>query len=220
LLNAKVSCVDQSIQQSVYVTVHSTEGVKKLSGKYCIVTVPTAHLSSLTFNPPLPISLTYLCSRTKMPSLIKCVVCYNKAFWRDKGLSGEILSDSFPLCFSFDNCDRIPTIVCFITGVRAATASKLSKEDRRSSVIQHLSVLFGKEAENVENYDEKDWGVDGGAYFGIPTPKAFLNADLQCLQISHLQVYFAGSERASEWVGYVDGALQSAEMIVNKIVEL
>ena len=61
-----------------------------------------------------------------MGSYLKIVLFYSKAFWREKGYSGETLSgnknyEKFPVTFTFDatqyhNEQQVPALVCFITG--------------------------------------------------------------------------------------------------------
>eukprot|EP00118_Oscarella_pearsei_P004687 m.20440 g.20440 ORF g.20440 m.20440 type:complete len:120 (+) comp28017_c0_seq4:855-1214(+) len=56
------------------------------------------HFRSSTVNvemdPPLPAARRFLLNRMPVGHLIKCVLTYETAFWRDSGYSGEIISSS------------------------------------------------------------------------------------------------------------------------------
>lgn len=90
ILNSPVSKLVQD-GDSVVVT---CDNGKSYRAKYAISAMPQALLNQISFEPPLPPLKNQLIQRIPMGSVIKTIVFYEKAFWREKGLSGIIIADS------------------------------------------------------------------------------------------------------------------------------
>ena len=66
----------------------------------------------------------------------------------------------------------------------------------------------------------KNWALDkfsGGCYFSIPEINS-LSKNYQLLTKNKEDIYFVGTETASHWMGYMEGALESAERVVSQII--
>lgn len=93
-------------------------------------TVTNVH--KIEFIPPLPGNSSECCNnqekriqaleQVKMGRVVKFVVEYSTSFWREKGLSGESMSDA-AVGFTFDYCNRF--LVCYALGKDALTLSQL-----------------------------------------------------------------------------------------------
>lgn len=69
--------------------------VKTLSGeiyeaKYVIMAIPPVVQQKIHFSPPLPTMRNQLLQRTPMGSVIKCIVYYERAFWRENNMCGTL----------------------------------------------------------------------------------------------------------------------------------
>jgi monoamine oxidase len=64
---------------------------------------------------------------------------------------------------------------------------------------------------------EKDWCEEEESYFSIMKPGGYMERD--CLTSPVGNLYWAGTETAESWMGYMDGALQSGESVANTIIK-
>ncbi len=151
-------------------------GGKKLKARYAVVALPTNMLSHIEFRPVLSPMKARLIEGVEMGHTVKVLVTYRHAFWRDAGLSGELVSDRPPLSVVFDNCDRggvQPALVGFIVGQAAGEFMAQSPQKRREVVLQQLSRAFGPAALSCSEYVERDWKAErfsGGCPAANPKP--------------------------------------------------
>lgn len=153
--------------------------------------------------------------RMPMGSVIKCLIAYDRPFWREHGLSGEFVSDTAPFSPVFDHSPADGScgiLVGFFDGPDALRWSG-NPEGRRRAVIESLVAAFGPDAANPVDYIDHDWIADPwseGCYVGLPAPGALTELG-RALRVPHGRVHFAGTETAAAWIGYIEGALQSGE---------
>ncbi|MCB1167981.1 MAG: FAD-dependent oxidoreductase, partial [Leptospiraceae bacterium] len=69
-------------------------------------------------------------------------------------------------------------------------------------------------------YMEKNWTMDewsGGCYTGLMTPGTMTNyGDL--LRTPSGRIHWAGTETATEWMGYFDGAVESGQRAAKEVM--
>ncbi len=97
LLNALVHKI---CQESVGVRVESSAG--SFRTHKLIVAIPPTLAKEIEFQPPLPEAHQKLLDGFVMGAVIKVIAIYPTPFWRQAGLSGEILSHSNALRLAFD----------------------------------------------------------------------------------------------------------------------
>ena len=69
-------------------------------------------------------------------------------------------------------------------------------------------------------YTEHDWAHEefsGGCYFAHVKPGAILRWKGALSKPVHNRIFYAGTETATEWIGYIEGALESGERVVREI---
>jgi monoamine oxidase len=103
-----------------------TNSGKCFTAKYCVSSIPILQCLKIEFNPPLPTERVKILQQMEMGKVVKVLVSYSSPFWRKKSLSGETMSDAFPLSFTFEYNSE-GTLVCYITS-HAVEFSKLSVE--------------------------------------------------------------------------------------------
>nr|QGW35522.1 amine oxidase [Locusta migratoria] len=144
-----------------------------------------------------------------------------QAFWREKNLSGEALSDGglepseFPINMTYDltTPGGHPAIGGHIAGSRMDSFSLRRAKERKQLVLHHLSKLFGDEALKPIDYVEKNWCDElyiGGCPIQYLTPGV-----MSCkhfMQQPFIRVYWAGTEAALSWFGYMNGAVQAGNV--------
>ncbi|XP_078064738.1 amine oxidase [flavin-containing] A-like, partial [Mustelus asterias] len=131
-------------QEADSVTVTSAGG-ETVQGQFAISAVPHAILQKIHFEPPLPAVKNQLIQRMPMGSVIKTVTFYQRAFWKERGLSGCSISDTGPVIFSIDDTKpdgSHPAIMGFIQADTARRMSLDTPEQRKEAVCKHYAKIF------------------------------------------------------------------------------
>lgn len=198
-------------------------GSGKWKAKRVIVTLPPALVGSIRFLPDLTSQRAQLNQRVPMGSVFKCMAVYDKPFWREQGLSGMATSDTGPVKLTFDNSppDGAPGVLLgFIEGQEARDYAGTSQSERRAAVIDSFARYFGEEARNVRNYIDKSWAADRwsrGCYVGF-CPPGVLVGYREAIRSPVGPIHWAGTETATEWAGYMDGAIQAGQRAAGEVL--
>lgn len=199
-------------------------GGREVRARRAIVTVPPNLAGRIDYDPPMPPARDHLTQRAAQGSMTKCVAVYERPFWREQGLTGQGLSDVGPLSFVIDNSppDGEPGVLLgFIDGPPARTLGALRAEERRASVIDFFVRLFGEQAARPERYIEQSWDEErwtrGGPVCMLPT--GGLVGYGRALREPVGRIHWAGTETASEWNGYMEGAVQSGERAAREVLD-
>jgi monoamine oxidase len=198
-------------------------GSRVVRAPYAILAVPPALLKKIEFAPELPPARQQLRDRMPMGSVIKCVVAYERPFWREQGFSGEALFSTGPVRALFDDCAHDlsqAALVAFIIGAPAHEYTLRTPDERRQAVIEQIARVFGLAALKPTAYIDHDWLHEewsGGCYTGLMGPGLLSEAGAT-LREPWGRVHFAGTETAVHWRGYFDGAVESGERAADEIL--
>ncbi len=218
-LNVKLNSPVIGIEQTKsYCVVRTREDEFKC--KYVVVTIPPQLNRSIEYIPNLPNTKEILYQSIQMGQVIKIVITYSSPWWRAKGFSGEIISNQEPIFLAYDASVPEPNgyygIVCFVC---ADNLKSYSKE----KILDGLVRYFGdNRMGEPTGYYDKNWTEEEysqGCYFGV-TNKNILSQFRYEFTKSFGSIYWAGTETANEWMGYIEGAVESAERVVNQIVTI
>jgi len=202
--------------------VHSGETVSVIAdgvtawAKRVIVAIPPPLAGRIAYDPPLPGHRDQLTQRMPQGSVIKCMAIYDEPFWRKDGLAGIATSDVGPAKVIFDNSppDGSPGVLLgFLEGRRAREYTRVSQQERREAVVGTFARLFGPRAADPERYIDKSWAEEEwtrGCY-GCYLPTGGWTAYGDALKAPIGRIHWAGTETASVWMGYIDGAIRSGE---------
>lgn len=203
-------------------TVRTLDG-RTFGARRVVMAIPPHLAAGIWYNPPLSAKKEHLLSRMTQGHLIKVMVTYEKAFWRDNGFSGEVVSSTPPLSICYDDSTPAgtPALICFVGGATANRLSPATVEQRRGEVLDGLTKYFGPEAKNFKQYVEKDWGLEpltGGC------PVGSMNAGTisqwgDAIREMHGPIHFGGTETATWWYGYMNGAVQAGERCAIEVME-
>jgi monoamine oxidase len=203
------------------VVVHSTSGTFR--ARHLVMAIPPPLAETIEFTPTLPEDRDRLHRTVTMGSVVKCIVAYERPFWRDQGFSGEAISDTGPVRAVFDDCShdgRFAALLAFVLADEAKRFGRLSPEERRTAVVDHLGQLFGPEAKRATAYVDHDWSAEtfsGGCYVGSMPPGAMAEVG-RALRRPCGPIHFAGTETAKVWCGYFEGALEAGERAADEVV--
>ena len=181
-----------------------------------IVALPPALRARMDYEPALPPGQDALSQRMPMGAVIKCHAVYESPFWRERGLSGRAESDRGPVKITCDNSlpgGEAGVLTGFILGGDARRWGARAASDRRPAVLECFARYFGGEARDPLGYDEVDWSAQPytrGGYGGYWTPGALTDHGPE-LARPFGRIHWAGSETATSWTGYMEGAVESGE---------
>ena len=209
-------------QDGAGVTVRTAAGEALRAGRV-IVAVPPAVARDIAFAPALPELRQVVHEQMPMGSVVKCVIAYPRAFWREQGLSGEAVSNAGLLRMVFDDSShdgRLAALVGFVIGDAVAGFAALAPAARRAAVLEALCRFFGPAAATPSDYVDHDWTAEQwsrGCYVGVMPPGVLTRVGA-ALRAPCGRIYFAGTETATRWVGYLDGAIEAGERAADEVL--
>jgi monoamine oxidase len=218
VLHAPVRAIVQSADG---VVVRSDAG--EVPCKRVIVAIPPALAGRIDYAPLLPALRDQLTQRFPMGATAKVFAVYRRAFWREQGFSGEVVADRGPASVVFDNTGKDgehPSLLGFVVGQAAREWSTRAPGERRDAYLAQLARYFGEEARQPIAFVDQDWSVEAWTR-GCPTgilPPGGMTAAGRALREPCGRVHWAGTETATEYTGYMEGALQSGERAAAEVV--
>jgi monoamine oxidase len=217
-LGAPVTRIEQAASR---VTVHAAGVVA--AGRRAVVAVPPALAGRIRYDPPLPGDRDQLTQAAPMGSVIKCLAVYDRAFWRDGGYNGQATSDGPGARVTFDTGPPAGSpgiLLGFVTAAEARRLARAEPGQRRAEVLASFGRYFGRAATRPDDYIEHDWTADPwtrgcyGAHFPPGTWTQFGPALRRPAGLLH----WAGTETATRWSGYMDGAVQSGQRAAGEVL--
>jgi len=189
-----------------------------------IVALPPALVSKIEFDPPLPEGRRRLAERLRPGRLTKCMALYERPFWRADGLSGEAVTDAGLVTLTFDSSPRdgsTGVLLGFVGGPEVGEMEGMGEAERRAAVLASFARLFGPRAEQPLDYVEGEWFAQEWSGGG-PTSNFGLGGWSTCgpaLREPVGAIHWAGTETATVWSGYMEGALQAGERVMAELLE-
>jgi len=209
--------------------VQTSEGIDAVSesgtigARYAVVAIPPTLAGRIEYEPSVSVSRDQLTQRFSMGAAVKVVVTYEHAFWRDAGFSGEVVSAEGPLSVVYDSTShdgRQPALLGLVVGSQARQWSSQPLADRQRRVTGALARYFGDAANSFSDYRELDWGMEAWSRGGpaAALPPGVLTHSFANLRKPEGRIHWAGTETATEWIGYMEGAIQSGERAADEIL--
>ncbi|XP_063161330.1 amine oxidase [flavin-containing] A-like [Candoia aspera] len=221
-LESPVVHIDQSGDNVIVETMNH----EIYKGKYVISAIPPILTEKIHFTPELPTIRNQLIQRLPMGSVIKCMMYYKEAFWRKLGFCGGtiILDDEAPISVTLDDTKpdgSIPALMGFILTRKVFRLANVSKEERKRKICElYAKVLGSEEALHPVHYEEKNWSSEqysGGCYTAY-FPPGIMSQYGRIIREPAGRIYFAGTETATQWSGYMEGAVQAGERAAREIL--
>lgn len=210
-LNSAVQAVEQS---DAGVVVRHAGG--EVHASRLVIAAAPVLVSRIHFHAALPAARMQLQQRMPMGSVIKALIAYERPFWKERGLSGEAISDSAafgPVMDATPPGSERGFLVGFFASTEGRALAGTSIETRRAAAVRSLTRYFGDSAASPIGYVDKDWISDPwsqGCYVGISAPGTLTSCGA-ALREPCAGVHWAGTESATRWTGYIDGAIESGE---------
>ncbi len=198
------------------------DGVE-VEAQRAIVALPPSIAARIEFDPALPEQRRRLAEQFRPGALSKCVALYPEPFWRADGLSGESVTDAGPVTLTFDTSPKDGSsgvMLGFVGGPEAREMAAMAPADRRSAVLGCFEQLFGPQAAQPLDYAEQAWAAEewsGGGPTSNFGPGGWTDSGA-ALREPVGRVHWAGTETATVWSGYMEGALQAGDRAVAEVV--
>ena len=194
-----------------------------VNAKRVIVAVPPTLAARIDYRPGLPGTRDQFLQRFTQGTLIKVTTVYDRAFWRDDGLTGSAVSLNGPVNVTYDDSgpDGTPGVLFgFVGGDEARAFADRSPGERRAAVLKNFADYFGSAATNPTQYFETDWPGERWSRGG-PTAIAapgVLTALAPIIRQPSGRIHWAGTETSTFWNGYMDGAIRSGKRAAAEVI--
>lgn len=133
-------------------------------------------------------------------------------------------TDKGPVLYCMDDTKpdgSSPAIMGFVLANHARDLVRMSPEQRKKAIAKHYAETFKcDEFLKPIHYVEKNWMEEqysGGCYCSNMPPGVLTKYGIY-LRRPHGKVHFAGTECATYWYGYMEGAVQSGERAAREIL--
>ncbi|MEO3756760.1 flavin monoamine oxidase family protein [Mycobacterium sp. B14F4] len=196
-----------------------TSDAGTVTAKAVVVAIPPEHRAAIAFLPDLPPEYGKLAQHWPQGNLSKAYAAYETPFWRAKGLSGEALSDEGPVFITFDVSpgDGGPGVLLGFTDARSF--DPLPPAQRREQALSGFATLFGEAALSPIDYLDHCWGAEpfapGGPTAAVP-PGSWTSYG-PWLRKPVDGIFWAGTETADTWTGFLDGAVRSGRRAADEV---
>ena len=193
-----------------------------VDARRAIVAVAPALAGRIDYEPILPFERDQLTQRWGQGTLTKVAAVYDRPFWREHGLTGSAVDTGFPISVGFDDSPpggRPGVVFGFVGGDNARRYARLSAPDRRAAVVAQLERWFGRAARRPRGFVETSWAQQQwtrGCPVGIPAVGSLV-AYGPWLREPAGPIHWAGTEAATYWNGYMDGAVSSGERAASEV---
>ncbi|WP_089154251.1 flavin monoamine oxidase family protein [Micromonospora sp. NBS 11-29] len=192
-------------------------------GDAAVVALAPALAGRIRYDPPLPALRDGLTQRMPMGVALKVHALYPEPFWRADGRSGVATTDTGPLTETVDNSlPGVPggVLTGFSYGAQARSLRRLPAGARRAALRDALVALFGPAAARPDDLVEYDWSADPwtrGCFGGMLAPGSWCDYGPE-LRPPVGRVHWAGTETATRWTGYLEGAVTAGERAAAEVL--
>ncbi len=188
-----------------------------LQGEHAVVTLPPTLSSRIIYRPSLPPERDYLLQRMPIRGKIALALLYTEPFWRK---NGKRLVETERLLLWDEGGEQEPAAYCGLVSIAWSRALWELREDAcRAEILREIARELGPRAEqplefHTVNWAAEPWSRGCNSYLATGAWTAYGEA----LRKPVGRVHWAGAELSSRFVGQMDGAVRSAELAVDTIL--
>jgi monoamine oxidase len=181
-----------------------------------IVTIPVSLQGKLQFEPALPPDRAQLLQRVPQGAVVRAVIEWQEPFWRAEGLSGETVDFDSPITASIDASPadaHAGVLSSYAFGPHGREVGRMEPEARKALYLRELGKRLGPKVASPVEYKEYIWHTDqwSGGAIQSHFPPGVLTTLGRFLRVPVERFHWAGSETATRWPGFIEGAVRSGE---------
>ncbi|MEO1471118.1 MAG: FAD-dependent oxidoreductase [Pseudomonadota bacterium] len=219
---------DIALDGGIAVRGDGPDGAFRIGADRLVLALPPRLIAGLSFRPALPTEMAAALAAvpTWMAGMAKVVAVYDRAGWREAGLSGDAISHRGPLVEIHDATDPatgMPALFGFVAP-GAARGTGPGADALVRAATDQLDRLFGAVSGRPRDVMLQDWAGEadtatpadhrppaGHPAYGLPPAARRWTAST-----GH-RVVFAGTEMAPRDGGFLEGALEAAEAALDML---
>ena len=199
------------------------EGGQTVSAELCVCAIPYSVLRAIPITPAVSAEKAYSIQNMAMMPVSRCYMQTQSRFWNQQGIGGLKVArtdTSIERLWDHTAVQDGPSgiLQSYMMASNAEAFAALPSSQRVSSVENQVSAFFPEIKQQVTQTHVKIWQQDpwarGGWAYHPPGQTAAL---FPAAKRSEGRIHFCG-EHTSPWGGWMQGALESANRVVNEIV--
>ena len=185
-----------------------------LQADFLVLAMPLPQLSKIGISGLDTSNLQSALAAYEGAAVSKVVISYSRQFWSGKATDGGFATPSG--LWIMDNSDTkagLYSLIVFLGGPAASAAVG------KSALLDMIAQALGPDARTPLDYKEQDYlgtTYQAGGYASNRRPSSSGSAVLPTTLGK--RIFLAGSESASEYPTYMEGALEAAERSVNAVI--
>ncbi|HEY5945332.1 MAG TPA: FAD-dependent oxidoreductase [Kofleriaceae bacterium] len=194
----------------------AVETTRLYTAKRAVLAIPPPLVRNIKLELP-PAARSYI-AQAFNGAVVKCYAAYDRAYWRDRGLSGESYQPRGSVRATVElapSSGGPAVLLAFIVGLQAKRWAMRDPDSRRAEVMAAFAPLC--RAEPID-YLEVDWANDPWSAGCVPgLPPGALSAGARWRE-RHGRLHIAGTESATQWPGYMEGAIEAGERCASEVL--
>jgi monoamine oxidase len=214
----RVTSIGQDDSSAWAVIEHAGEH-EIVRGDYVVSALPFSIARDLFADARLSLEKQRVIRELKYFPVNKVFLQMQKQFWKSNGQSGfantDLLSQRF-WSIGPEALDQRGLLLSYVVGDKAAKLDEMNIESRTEATLADAERVFPGARDNFEGSRSKSWSQDPWQRGGLT---AFQPGELSLIPVNARRegrIFFAG-EHTSRWNGWMQGAIESAQRVVNEI---
>lgn len=201
------------------VRVHSARGTFR--ARKVILAMAPDLTARITFSPGLPAARRRLAAGYRMGSIGKFLAVYDRPWWREEGLSGQLVGNGGPIDCVYESYGEDRYIL--LGFVRPEDMRRLDRVPEREFVAacrQSFVDYFGHRAARTTDQGFVRWVNERwtrGGPVSVSAP-GILSGHGPALREPVGPIHWAGTETSDYWTGYMEGALRSGHRAAGEVL--
>ena len=195
-----------------------------VAAPHVIVCTPPHLAGAIEYDPSPPTDRVQVTQRWPQGLVIKVQMIYPEPYWRADGLNGASLDYRGVVGETADSgvperYSKKGIMTAFIYSGQARKVAPLPAAERRKLVLDEMRQRFGPKALDPIDYHEMNWSTQQwtrGCFTGFLTPGA-TSLFRSAVRDPVGPLHWAGTENATVWPSFIDGAIRSAERAVAEV---
>ena len=206
---------------------HNRDGVTAVTddgevrASQAILAVPPVMARRIAFEPRLPAEVSRALAAWVAGTVIKVSLRYDRAFWREGGMSGTVFFLDPPGIYACDaSRGGRAALVVLVGGQLALDWGRLGADGLRTAILSRLTAALGAKAGHPIDVLVRDWTEDrwsGGGYSDTIAEMGAYDAE-DVLRRGLPRVVFAPSELSLSYPGYIEGAIVAGRAAVARVL--